>query len=125
MGNTKIINVLKSDSFEDILNEFKQAEAKEVIFILPKNSKMARNESHFVTLASEMQSSQKKITLMTSDESVQSYAPKYGFRLLANPGQDDDQPQKTEEEIIDKDLLPEISPALEQAEESHLNANPA
>ena len=49
MGSTKIINVLKSDSFEDILAEFRKTEAEEVIFILPKNSKIARNESHFVS----------------------------------------------------------------------------
>ena len=121
MGSTKIINVLKSDSFEDILAEFRKTEAEEVIFILPKNSKITRDEGHFVTLAAEMQSSQKKVTLMTADESVKSFAPKYGFRLLAD--QDDDETQETEEETIDKDLLPEIAPELEEAEEAERQEN--
>ncbi|MBI2057969.1 MAG: hypothetical protein HYT63_03240 [Candidatus Yanofskybacteria bacterium] len=123
MGSTKIINILKTDNFEDIFEEFKKTEAEEVIFILPKNSKMARNESHFVSLAGEAQSSQKKLTIMTTDESVKSYAPKYGFRLLADPGQDDDQTQETEEENVDKELLTEIAPELEEAEETESQEN--
>src|SRR3989344_4459234 len=63
MGTTKIINILKSDSFDDIFEEFKKAQAEEVIFILPKNSRVGRNESHFVSLASEAQASQKNIIL--------------------------------------------------------------
>ncbi|MBI2677015.1 MAG: hypothetical protein HYX21_03680 [Candidatus Yanofskybacteria bacterium] len=116
MGSTKIINILKNDSFEDIFNEFKKTEAEEVIFILPKNSKITRNENHFASLAAEMQSSQKKITLMTADESAKSFAPKYGFRLLVD--QDDDQDQeKDTENNAEEDLLPDISPELPKIEE--------
>jgi len=89
MGTTKIINILKSDSFDDIFEEFKKAQAEEVIFILPKNSRVGRNESHFVSLASEAQASQKKITFMTADESAKNFAQKYNFRLLANQDEDD------------------------------------
>ena len=87
MGTTKIINILKSDSFDDIFEEFKKAQAEEVIFILPKNSRVGRNESHFVSLASEAQVSQKKITFMTADESPKNFAQKYNFRLRANQGE--------------------------------------
>src|SRR3989344_2438537 len=89
MSATKIINILKSDSFEDIFEEFKKAQAEEVIFILPKNSRVGRNESHFVSLASEAQASQKKITFMTADESAKNFAQKYNFRFLDNQDEDD------------------------------------
>lgn len=119
MGNTKIINVLKNDNFEDVFDEFKKAEAEEVIFILPKNSKMAKNESHFISLAGEAQSSQKKLTIMTADESVKNYAQKYGFKLLDNPSGSD----KDEEEDIDKDLLQDIAPELPEVEETEQEEN--
>ena len=44
MGLTKIINILKEDRFEDVLDTFKKAQAEEVIFIFPKNTKLARKE---------------------------------------------------------------------------------
>ncbi len=116
VGSTKIINILKNDPFEDIFEEFKKAEAEEVIFILPKNSKIARNESHFVSLAGEAQSSQKKLTIMTADESVKSHAQKYGFKLLDDPSDKDDD-REDKKEKVDDDLLQDIAPELPEAEE--------
>lgn len=132
MGSTKIINILKNDNFEDVFDEFKKAEAEEVIFILPKKSKIARNESHFVSLAGEAQSSQKKLTLMTADESAKSYAQKYGFRLLAEPsrpGADIESSADVEDvpadidDFPDTDTLQDISPELSEAEEIEREEN--
>src|SRR3989344_7697062 len=83
MGSTKIINVLKNDLFEDVLDAFKKAEAEEVIFIFPKNSKLGKKEAHFSSLANEAEEAGKQITIMTADEDIENYAKKYGFRFLA------------------------------------------
>ena len=82
MGSTKIINVLKDDRFEDVLDAFKKTPAEEVIFIFPKNSKLSKKEEHFASLASEAAEKQKQITIMTADQNVEKYAKKYGFRFL-------------------------------------------
>ena len=118
MGATKIINVLKSDSFEDIFEEFKKAQAEEVIFILPKNSRVGKNESHFVSLASEAQSSQKKITFMTADESAQSFAQKYNFRLLASQDEDEEKDERSiENSLIEED--PKLADIAEEEQKEN------
>ncbi len=122
MGSTKIINILKNDNFEDVFDEFKKAEAEEVIFILPKNSKIAKKESHFVSLAGEAQLSQKKLTIMTADESVKNHAQKYGFKLLDDPS-DKDEEEKKGEENIDENLLQDVAPELPEAEEKEHQEN--
>lgn len=83
MGATKIINVLKDDRFEDLLSAFQKAEAEEVIFIFPKNTKLARKEDYFASLAQSAVDSEKQITIMTADQNIEKYANKYGFRFLA------------------------------------------
>lgn len=85
MAGIKIINVLKDDRFEDVLFEFKKAEAEEVILVLPKNSVLAKAEANFVALASETASSGKTITVMTADQRAREYSQKYGFKFLASP----------------------------------------
>ena len=83
MGSTKIINVLKDDQFEDILDAFQKAEAEEMIFIFPKNTKVGKKEAQFASLAKEAKNSQKQVTIMTADQNIERYADKYGFRFLA------------------------------------------
>ena len=53
MGNTKIINVLKDDKFEELLDIVKDTEASEVVFVLPKQARAFKSEGHFVVLADE------------------------------------------------------------------------
>ncbi|MDO8495349.1 MAG: hypothetical protein Q7S32_02360 [bacterium] len=95
----KIINILKGDHFEEVFEEFKKANAEEVILIFPKNSHIAKSEAHFVSLSTEAESSGKTITVMTADNKVRGYSQKYGFKFLASPGRgSDDEEMEAEEE---------------------------
>lgn len=110
MGEIKIINVLKDDSFEEIHGEFKKAEAQEVIFILPKSSGVASHEQNFATLAETAQAQEKIVTLMTADPQAGQWAEKYNFKLLSSPGgsSSDDYNDKEEEELEeDEDFVPD------------------
>lgn len=97
----KIINILKGDSFEEVFDEFKAANADEVILIFPKNSQLVKDEAHFISLASEARRTDKTVTIMTADEKVRDFSQKYGFKWLASPGKSfdqDDQPEPEPEE---------------------------
>ena len=50
MSSTKIINVLKDDSFQEILDLFKGTSAEEVIFVLPKSARAFKKEEHLILL---------------------------------------------------------------------------
>src|SRR3989344_2159364 len=82
MASTKIINILKDDKFEEILDLFKETSAKEVIFVLPKKSKAFTNEEHFIILSSEASKEGKKISLLCSNADVNKMAKKYKFDVL-------------------------------------------
>src|SRR3989338_602979 len=82
MSSTKIINVLKDDKFEEILNIFRQSPAKEVIFVLPKKCKSFNDEQHFMVLSHEARNSDKAVSILCSNENTNIYARKYGFDVL-------------------------------------------
>src|SRR3989344_4893653 len=82
MPSTKIINVLKDDKFEEILDLFKNTQAKEVIFVLPKTSKAFKNEGHFVILENEANKSNKRVSLLCSNPDTNKLANKYNFDVL-------------------------------------------
>src|SRR3989338_6062535 len=109
MASTKIINVLKDDKFEEILDLFKETSAKEVIFVLPKRSKAFTSEEHFIILANEASKSEKKISVLCSNPDVNKIAKKYKFDVLLAKG-----PSKTsfvterEEPMISE--LPYVKP---------------
>lgn len=84
MSSTKIINILKSESFEDTLDIFKETSAQEVIFVLPRKAKAFSKEFHFQTLADLCSQTGKTATFMTSDENVQSWARQYDLSVLAS-----------------------------------------
>ena len=86
MASTKIINVLKDDKFEEILDLFKETSAKEVIFVLPKRSKAFTSEEHFIILANEALKSEKKISVLCSNPDVNKMAKKYRFDVLLAKG---------------------------------------
>ncbi|MBI2068652.1 MAG: hypothetical protein HYT67_00890 [Candidatus Yanofskybacteria bacterium] len=88
MASTKIINVLKDDKFEEILDLFKETSAKEVIFVLPKKSKAFTSEEHFIILANEALKSEKKISVLCSNPDVNKMARKYRFDVLMPKGQE-------------------------------------
>lgn len=128
MGSTKIINVLKNDSFTDIFDAFKKTQAEEVIFILPKNSRLAKNEEYFANLASEAGLSQKKISIMTADQTVQEYGVKHGFKLLSSRDEEDqsveDIENKTPEETMEESDEEEINKEKEDEQEDESFAEP-
>ncbi len=89
MASTKIINVLKDDKFEEILDLFRNTPAKEVIFVLPKTSRAFRNEEHFIILENEAVKSGKKISLLCSSPDTNKLAKKYKFDVLLAKSDDD------------------------------------
>jgi hypothetical protein len=85
MSATKIINVLKNDSFEDVFDVFKNADAEEVILIFPKGSKFAKQGQYFEAIKTEADASDKKVSVMTSDLAVLKFASDAGLSLLEQP----------------------------------------
>ncbi len=79
---TKIINVLRDDSLEEILDIFNKTPAKEVIFVLPKNCQAFRKEEDFETLSREASNQNKNISLLCSNPSTNKLARKYDFDVL-------------------------------------------
>jgi len=84
MAGIKIINILKDDSFQDILEIFRNADAKEVIFVLPKNGKVFRTEDHFAAFASEGAGAGKTISILCNTPQVASWARKYKFNIMSS-----------------------------------------
>mgnify|MGYP001577569765 CR=1 FL=1 len=60
MASTKIINVSKSDSFEDIFEVFKNTAGDEIILIFPRGSKLAKASDYLESLKTEADASGKK-----------------------------------------------------------------
>ena len=83
MGATKIINVLKDDKFEELLDIVKGTDASEVVFVLPKQAKAFKSEGHFVVLADEAKDTSKSISFLCSNSEVNELAKKYKFDVLS------------------------------------------
>ncbi|MBI2674381.1 MAG: hypothetical protein HYX22_01430, partial [Candidatus Yanofskybacteria bacterium] len=83
MGATKIINVLKDDKFEELLDIVKETDASEVVFVLPKQTRAFKPEEHFVVLADEAKNSDKSISFLCSNPKVNELAKKYNFDVLS------------------------------------------
>ena len=82
MSSTKIINVLKDDSFQEILDIFKATPAEEVIFVLPKSAKAFKKEEHFVLLRTEAKELGKSVSFLCSNPEINDLAKKYKFDVL-------------------------------------------
>lgn len=80
----KIINVLKDDSFEEILELFRQAPEGEVFLVLPKNGKLFRHEDHFAVFASEAGQGRKTVSILTPNQDTATFARKFGFTVVAS-----------------------------------------
>lgn len=83
MAGIKIVNILKDDTFQDILELFRRADAAEVIFVLPKNGKVFRTEDHFAAFASEATSGNKVVSMLSASPSIAALARKYGFNVMS------------------------------------------
>jgi len=82
---TKIINVSKTDEFEEVFDLFKNTEAEDVIFIFPRNSRFAKQEQYFEAIKDEADSSGKKVSIMTADPVVIRFAAQNDFDILGSP----------------------------------------
>ncbi len=82
MSSTKIINVLKNDSFEDVFSYFKNIEAEDVIFIFPKGSRFAKQEQYLEAIKREADVSGKRISVMTRDPVIIRLATDHGMDIL-------------------------------------------
>lgn len=80
--STKIINVLRDDSFGEILDIFKNASAKEVIFVLPKTCRAFKDEKGFMLLSEEASNQDKSISFLCSNPDINKLAKKYNFDVL-------------------------------------------
>jgi len=105
------------------LDLFKNTQAKEVIFVLPKTSKAFKNEGHFVILENEANKSNKRVSLLCSNPDTNKLANKYNFDVLlakdsgnkplittVNQFDPDDDPADTEE----LEELNKLSPEQEE-----------
>lgn len=82
MPLTKIINVQKNDSFDDVFGVFKDTEAKEIIFIFPKGSKFIKQDGYLELIKEEADKDAKLISIMTSDPLIAQQALNFGIQLL-------------------------------------------
>ena len=85
MSATKIIHVLKNDSFDDVFDLFKNAEAKEVIFVFPNGSRFAKQEQYFSAIKHEADSSNKRVSIMTVDPVIARFASQNSLELIEAP----------------------------------------
>ncbi len=83
MASTKIINVSKSDSFEDIFEVFKNTAGDEIILIFPRGSKLAKASDYLESLKTEADASGKKISILTTDPIIAGYAEDIAIPLLS------------------------------------------
>lgn len=82
----KIINILKDDSFQDILGLFCQAPAGEVILVLPRVGKLFKQKDHFAAFASEASQGNKTVSILTANPQIAENARAFGFTVMAaNP----------------------------------------
>ncbi|OGN27798.1 MAG: hypothetical protein A3A33_00485 [Candidatus Yanofskybacteria bacterium RIFCSPLOWO2_01_FULL_49_25] len=85
MASTKIIHVQKNDSFDEVFDLFKVAQAQEVIFIFPRGTMFGRDDGYFKAIKDEADQSGKLVSVMTTDPIVAKLTASYGFSLLEAP----------------------------------------
>jgi len=93
MGTTKIINVLKDDVFEEIFELVRTTDAREVIFVLPKKSKLFSKEEHFLALSADAKRTEKTLSILCANQKINEKAHTYDFNILSSQNK---QTQKAE-----------------------------
>ena len=81
---TKIINILKDDRFEEILDIFKKASAEEVIFVLPRRHQALANEADFESLAQAAQEHGRSVLILSSNPTIRDLALQYDLGVLTS-----------------------------------------
>lgn len=134
--DVKIINILKDDSFQDILSLFRQSPAGEVILVLPRVGKLFHQKDHFAAFASEASSGNKTVSLLTGNPQIAETARAFGFTVMAanptktrtkvakkiiedTPSDDDIMPQSdTDNDVpLTSDELPPVEPQEQQEQQ--------
>jgi hypothetical protein len=82
MSGTKIINVVKDDSFDEVFDIFKDSQADEVVFILPKRSKVLNSEEQFQLVKTTADELGKKVALLSSNPTTVDMARQFEFEIL-------------------------------------------
>jgi hypothetical protein len=82
MTETKIINVAKEDSVDEVLDFFKNSPASEVIFIFPKGSRFSKSPAYLTAIKEEAAEAGKKISIMTGDQQLLQFAEELSIPLL-------------------------------------------
>ena len=75
MPGTKILNVQKSDSFDEVFGAFSAADAKEVIFIFPKGTTIAREPAYFEAIKQEVMQQAAAAQMMAQAQAMGSVMP--------------------------------------------------
>lgn len=83
--STKIINVLKSDTFEEVFELFKTADAEEVIFIFPKGSRFTKHGQYFEAISLEAERTGKHVSVMSTDPAITRFASDNELEVLTSP----------------------------------------
>ncbi|MDP3792988.1 MAG: hypothetical protein Q8Q89_04670 [bacterium] len=81
---TKIINILKDDRFEEILDIFKKASAEEVIFVLPRRHQALADEADFESLAQAAQEHGRSVLILSSNPEIRNLALQYNLGVLTS-----------------------------------------
>jgi len=87
--STKIINILKDDRFEEILDIFKKALADEVIFVLPKRHQALANETDFEILSAMSQEYNRSVLILSPNPTIKNLALQYNFGVLSGKNRED------------------------------------
>ncbi len=82
MPATKIINVLRDDDFDSVFNAFEGTSAKEVILILPKNSRFSKKAENFMAIKQKAEELGKTISIMSEDVGIREFTEELGFKFL-------------------------------------------
>ncbi|MEK7616043.1 MAG: hypothetical protein AAB420_02435 [Patescibacteria group bacterium] len=82
MPGTKILNIQKNDSFDEVFDAFSRTDAQEVIFIFPKGTAFGRDASHFDAIKAEAEKSGKLISVMSADPNIIEQASANGMTIL-------------------------------------------
>lgn len=108
----KIINILKDDSFQDILALFRQAPAGEVILVLPRVGKLFKQKDHFAAFASEASQGKKTVSVLTSNPQIAETARTFGFTVMASTPSKPKSKSKKEahEEIVEAPIVEAAAP---------------
>lgn len=119
MASTKIINVLRTDNFDDILGLFKESETSEVVFVLPKKAKSFSKEDHFLKLLEESTKTGKRASFLSQSPEVNQLALKYNFHVLSPKSPK----KKGIPERIPNPIMPEVQANLARYNDSEDEEN--